>query len=125
MKSIKFIEQPYHSQKCGQTCLSMITGKSIEEICKILGKDWLTSLDNDIQTYLDRNGYCTQLISSKNLSFKETPNNSIIRVCYPNGNGHFVLKLNDKIYDPSVGIIYQMLAYIKITHYLTFEKIDT
>ncbi|PKH52417.1 hypothetical protein CXF68_17720 [Tenacibaculum sp. Bg11-29] len=123
MNKINFIEQPYHSQKCGQTCLSMITGKSIDKICKYLGKDWLTSIESDLQNFLNRNGYKTRLISGKNLAFKEVTNNSIVRVCYPNGSGHFVLKTDNKIFDPSVGIIFKMLAYVKITHYLTFEKL--
>lgn len=123
MNKINFIEQPYHSQKCGQTCLSMITGSSIDEICKSLGKDWLTSIESDLQHFLNSNGYSTRLTSGRNLQFKEVANNSIIRVCYPNGNGHFVLKKDNKIFDPSVGIIEEMLAYVKITHYLTFEKL--
>lgn len=122
MNTINFIEQPYHSQKCGQTCLAMITGISIDEICREIGKDWLTSLDGDLQSFLNKKGYETRMISGKNLKFKEIKNNSIIRVCYPNGNGHFVIKSANKIYDPSVGIIQEMIAYIKITHYLTFEK---
>lgn len=100
----------------------MITGNSITDICKDLGKYWSTSIDNDLQSYLNRKEFKTSLISSKEVTFKDVPNNSIVRVCYPSSNAHFVVKSNNKIYDPSVGIIHEMLAYIKITHYLTFQK---
>lgn len=122
MKEFKFIPQPYKSMQCGQTCLAMITGKTIDEICDELGKKWTTYVQSDIQNYLDRNGYKTRLIQGKNISFDEVPNNSIIRVCFPSENGHVVVKHENKYYDPAVGIIDQMLAYVEITHYLTFEK---
>ena len=119
---MKFIEQPYHSKKCGQACLAMITGKTVEEICSALENNWSTSMDRDIQRYLNRNDFSTSITYNHKLSFEKIPNNSIIRVCYPNEAAHFVVKHKDKIYDPSVGIIDQMLAYVKITHYLTYEK---
>ncbi|PKH51414.1 hypothetical protein CXF68_12305 [Tenacibaculum sp. Bg11-29] len=122
MNKIKFIEQPYHSKKCGQACLSMVTGKSIDEVCTILGKKWSTCIESDLQTLLNKEGYKTTLIRASGMKLKAIPNNSIVLLSYPNETRHFVLKSADKIYDPSVGVIDQMLAYIEVLHYLTFEK---
>lgn len=119
---IVFKEQPYKSMQCGQTCLSMITGKSIDEICEELGKFWTTHLDSDLQSFLERNGYKTKLVGSGKIEFDEIPNDSLVRICFPSGNGHIIIKHDDKYYDPSVGIVQQMLAYVRVTHYLTFKK---
>ena len=120
---INFISQPYKSQQCGQACLAMVTNKTIDQVVKDLGRDWHTDIKQDIQFYLDRNSFKTRLISGEQISFDEVPDNSIIRLCYPSANGHFVVKHNGKYYDPSVGIVEQMISYVKITHYLTYQEL--
>lgn len=123
MSKIKFIPQPYNSKLCGQTCLSMITKESIEDICKDIGKDWDTDVFLDWMPYLNRKGYRTRIIHGKDISFNEVPNGSIIRITRINNTSHAILKHNDKYYDPLIGIIDEFLNHDKITHYLTFNKI--
>lgn len=119
---MNFITQPYRSMQCGQTCLAMITGKNVDEICEELGKHWSTSIDTDLMSYLNRSQYKTRLVKGSCITFEEIPNNSIIRLCYPSESGHFIVKTKGKYYDPSVGIIEEIKAHVKITHYLTFEE---
>jgi len=116
------VTQPFNSKKCGQSCLSMITGNSLEEICKDLGKDGTTNIDNDIMKYLNRQGYKTRLIKGYDITYSEIPDSSIIRLSYPTENGHFIVKHKGKYYDPAVGIIQEIKSHTKITHYLTFEN---
>ena len=93
---MKFKSQPYKSMLCGQACLSMITEKTIEEICLDIGKDYLTSIQGDLQPFLNRNKFKTRLISGQNITFNEVPNNSVIRVSYPSSNAHFVVKTKNQ-----------------------------
>lgn len=105
MSKVKYKSQGYGTQLCGQTCLSMITGKSISKICAELGKTKSTNILNDLKVFLVKKGYDT--IFKKIRYFKEAPNNSIIYMEFQGENykGHFTLKIDDKYYDPSNGII--------------------
>ncbi|TDQ22760.1 hypothetical protein [Tenacibaculum caenipelagi] len=124
MKTTEFKAQPYLSKKCGQTCLAMITGKSIEEICKELGKEYYTNIVNDLQAYLEENGYKT-LLSNGSFEVKNVPNNSIIRLEKLDESGHFIIKNEiGKIYDPNIGIVEKYMNDTKITHYLNFVKVQ-
>ncbi len=120
-REIKFLNQPYCSKKCGQTCLAMITGKTLEQVCSELDKYWETSISDDLQPYLENNGYKTKLVKSNKLTFEDSPNNSIIRMCFENGSGHFIVKANNKYYEPTRGIIEQLIGHFRVTHYLSFE----
>ncbi len=119
--SINFIPQPYLSKQCGQTCLAMITGKSIEDICKEIGSIYTTNIYNDLQKYLNKKDYKTVVVFG-DLTMEEVPNNSIIRLSKPCGGGHFVLKSDNEILDPSIGKIKEYLNEYKISHYLKFEE---
>ncbi|SED21689.1 hypothetical protein SAMN04489761_4656 [Tenacibaculum sp. MAR_2009_124] len=121
-QSITFIPQPFNSMLCGQACLAMIMGKTINEICKDLGKDWSTCIQSDIMPFLNRNGYKTRLIKGVDIDFDEVPNSSIIRIAYPNEKAHFIIKSETKYIDPDYGIIQEVKANRKITHYLTYAK---
>lgn len=122
MKIAEFKAQPYLSKKCGQTCLAMITGKEVNEICKELEKEYYTSITPDLQNYLESNGYKT-ILSTGNFDFNDVPKDSIIRLQKPDGSGHFVLKNTDgKVYDPNIGIVEKYMSYYEISHYLNYEK---
>ncbi|CAL2104612.1 hypothetical protein [Tenacibaculum sp. 190130A14a] len=119
---LAFIAQPYHSMQCGQACLAMITQSSLLEVIQETGKHWSTHIKNDLQKFLDKRGYTTALVEKMDVDFQEIPNNSIVRICYPNETGHFVVKADNVFYDPSVGIVQTYQCYVKITHYLTYAK---
>ncbi|WP_299681095.1 hypothetical protein [uncultured Tenacibaculum sp.] len=119
---MNFKAQPYLSKQCGQTCVAMITGKSIEDVCNEINKEYTTNIYTDLQKYLNNNGYKT-FVAYGDFQFSEVPNNSIIRLNKPDDSGHFVVKNeNGIIYDPSVGIVQKYMSYYTITHYLKFEK---
>ncbi|XRE42359.1 hypothetical protein ACIVBQ_000563 [Tenacibaculum discolor] len=121
MKILEFKAQLYLSKKCGQTCLAMITGKEVDEICKELSKDYYTNLTSDLQTYLENSGFKTTLYTGP-FDFTDILSNSVIRLQKPDGSGHFVLKNTDgKIYDPKIGVVEKYMSYYTITHYLNFE----
>lgn len=120
---MKYRSQGFKTKKCGQTVLSMITGKPINEICKVLGKEESTNIFKDLKPFLESNGY--QTIYKKVRNFKSIPNNSIVLLEFPDesNNGHFTLKINNKYYDPSVGIISKYNKKTRLPHsYLNFKK---
>ncbi len=119
-----FIKQPYKSLKCGQTCLAMITGFSIESVCKKLSNYWTTNIYDDLQPFLNNNGYTSKVVKALNIEFSQIPNNSILFYKYPSGNGHFVTKHNDQIYDPNYGIVNAIDVNARITTYLEYSKIN-
>ena len=119
---IQFIAKQFRSKKCGQTCLSMITGKNVEDICNELGKFLVTNMVTDLQVYLNNNGYKTRIVHGVKIQRNEIPNNSIVRLCFPDGTGHFVVKFKNKFYDPDIGIVKKYLANVRYTDYLTFKK---
>lgn len=123
MKKTKFKAQPYLSKQCGQTVLAMITGNTIEEVCKEIDKEYTTGIYTDLKPYLDNKGYKTTITYGEGFNINKVPNNSIIRFKKPDESGHFVLKNeNGEIYDPAVGIVKAYLNHYTISHYLRFEK---
>lgn len=123
MKKTQFKAQPYLSKKCGQTVLAMITGNSIEEVCKEIDKKYTTGIYTDLKPYLDNKGYKTTITYGEEVNINEVPNNSIIRFKKPDESGHFVLKNEiGEIYDPAVGVVKAYLNHYTISHHLRFEK---
>lgn len=113
-------QQRYRSKQCGQTCLAMITGKSIEEVCKDMNKYRRTSLYGDLDKYLEGQGFKVTRHSGE-VEFSEVPDNSIVRVVYPNKGSHFLVKYKGLYYDPAVGVVERYNKYVEITHYIKFN----
>lgn len=118
---IEYKQQRYRSKQCGQTCLAMVTGKDVKEVCKDMNKYRSTQLYGDLDKYLKREGYEVTRHSGV-VNPDEVPNNSIIRFVFPNGGGHFVVKSEDKYYDPAIGVVLEFNDYRKITHYINYKK---
>ena len=119
---MKYLAHPYLSKQCGQTCLAMITGKTIEEICDDLNNIYTTSIYSDLQEYLEGNGFNTTVTFGSHIKFSDVPDDSIIRLKKPCNGGHFVLKIKSEIYDPAIGIVKEYKNHYKISHYLKFSK---
>ncbi|WP_435263859.1 hypothetical protein [Tenacibaculum sp. nBUS_03] len=120
---MKYKSQGYKTKKCGQTVLSMITGKSVTEICKLLNKEESTNIIKDLKPFLESNGYDTSY--KKVRTFEDVPNNSIVLLEFPDEsiNGHFTLKVDNEFYDPSVGVISKYNKETRLPHsYLNFKK---
>lgn len=119
---MKLISQPYHSKQCGQACLAMITGKTLEEVCNDLENYKSTIIKDEIIPYLNKNNFSTQTINSLSADFDSIPNNSIVYFMYQNGSTHVCVKHNDLYYDPDVGIIKEYDYKVRILKYIRFVK---
>ncbi len=120
---IKFIKQPYRSKKCGQTCLAMILDRPVDVICKEMNKYRTTDLYKDVAEKLIREGYEVKKVR-RGAAFEDVPNNSVLRIQFPSGNGHFVIKHDGKYYDPATGIVEDYKdTYRTVTAYFTFKKV--
>ncbi len=119
---MKFLNQPFASMQCAQTCLAMILDMSVEDVCNEMDEHWSTSFEYDTEPYLNGKGYKTSLVKTRNLKFEDVPNHSLIRICRPDESGHVLIKYEDKYYDPAIGIIEKPIGHFKVTHYITYKK---
>jgi hypothetical protein len=114
---MKLIIQPTFST-CGQACISMITGKSIEEVIKDMKTDGATSIGQLIEIldfYGVRHAERNKRISKKiPVPYKY----SILTVHTNAGYTHWTLFYDNKYYDPEFGLIEVEYTYGKITSFL-------
>lgn len=103
---------------CGQACIAMITGKSVEEVIKDMKTDRATSigqLTEILDFYGIRHAERNKRISQKNpVPYKF----SILTVHTNAGYTHWVLLYDNKYYDPEFGVIEGEYAHGKITSFL-------
>ena len=114
---MKLIMQPT-SLTCGQACIAMITGKSVDEVIKDMKTDGATSIGQLIEI-LDAYGIGhaerNKRISKKNpVPYKY----SILTVHTNAGYTHWALLYDNKYYDPEFGLIEGEYAHGKITSFL-------
>ena len=114
---MKLIIQPT-AFTCGQACIAMITGKSIEEVIKDMKTDGATSIGQLIEI-LDAYGIGhaerNKRISKKNpVPYKY----SILTVHTDGGYTHWTLLYDGKYYDPEFGLIEGDYTHGKITSFL-------
>lgn len=111
------------SSTCGQACIAMITGKTIDEVIHDMKTDDPTSIGQLIEI-LDRYGIKH---AEKNLRIsKKTPvpyKYSILTVHTNAGYTHWVLLYDNKYYDPEFGLIEGEYTHGKITSFFSlFEE---
>lgn len=114
---MELIMQPTFST-CGQACIAMIAGKSVEEVIKDMKTDSSTSIGQLIEIldfYGIKRAERNKRISKKNpVPYKY----SILTVHTNAGNTHWTLLYNNKYYDPEFGIIEGEYPHGKITSFL-------
>ncbi len=114
---MELIMQPTFST-CGQACIAMITGKSVEEVIKDMKTDGATSIGQLIEIldfYGIRHDERNKRISKKNpVPYKS----SILTVHTDAGYTHWTLLYNNKYYDPEFGLIEGEYTHGKITSFL-------
>ena len=114
---MELIMQPTFST-CGQACIAMITGKSIEEVIKNMKTDGPTSIGQLIEIldfYGIKHAERNKRISKKNpVPYKY----SILTVHTNAGYTHWTLLYNNKYFDPEFGLIEGEYMYGKITSFL-------
>ena len=114
---MKLIIQPTFST-CGQACIAMIAGKSVEEVIKDMKTDGAASIGQLIGIldfygigHAERN----KRISRKNpVPYKY----SILTVHTVAGYTHWTLFYDNKYYDPEFGLIEGEYTHGKITSFL-------
>ncbi len=120
---MELIMQPTFSA-CGQACIAMIAGKSIEEVIRDMKTDQSTSIGQLIEildfygiSHAERN----KRISKKNPVPYPC---SILTVHTNEGYTHWTVLYNNKYYDPEFGLIEGEYPYGKITSFLAIYAYD-
>lgn len=103
---------------CGQACIAMITGQTVEDIIRVMKTDGPTSIGQLIEA-LDhfevRHAQKNTRISKKN---PVPPPFSLLTVHTDAGYTHWVLFFGGKYYDPEFGLIDGDYPHGKITSFL-------
>lgn len=114
---MELIMQPTFST-CGQACIAMIAGKSVEEVIKDMKTDASTSIGQLIgilDFYGIGHAEKNKRISKKNpVPYKY----SILTVHTDVGYTHWTLLYDNKYYDPEFGLIEGEYTHGKITSFL-------
>lgn len=104
---------------CGQACIAMITGRSVEEVIQAMKTDGPASIGQLMEAldfygipHAERN----KRISKKN---PEPYNRSILTVHTQEGYTHWTLLWDGKYYDPEFGLIRGDYPHGKITSFLS------
>ncbi len=106
------------SSTCGQACIAMIAGKSIEEVINDMKTDGPTSIGQLIEIldfYGIKHAERNKRISKKNPVPYEY---SILTVHTNAGYTHWALLRYNKYYDPEFGLIEGEYPHGKITSFL-------
>ena len=118
---MKLIEQKHGSSQCGQCCLAMVTGHSLQQVISNLGK-WRSTTSKDLCSYIiEHYNNESEIVDHKFQPFETVPSRSTIYFEYPKSGGHFIVKYNDEYYDP-LGRISSYLSdkNNKVINYITF-----
>lgn len=101
--NIEYKQQNLGDKTCGQTCLAMITGSTVENICTIINKKGGTRNTDVVKVLKYFNIAYTY---KRGKDFRKIPNNSLIKIGFKNyTNTHFIIKTKDIYYDPDWEII--------------------
>lgn len=114
--SISYVSQPTPLM-CGQACIAMLAGTSIEEVAKVMGTRGSTSIGQLIDAldyYKIRHSEKNLRLSKKNPCYSDI---SILTVHMPKYT-HWVLYYKGKFYDPEFGILDECHPEGKITSFL-------
>ncbi len=118
---MKLIMQPT-PETCGQACIAMIAGKTVEEVITDMKTNGPTSIGQLIEAldfYGIKHAERNTRISKKNPVPHEF---SILTVHTNNGYTHWTLMYDGKYYDPEFGLIEGEYTYGKITSFLGIYK---
>jgi len=116
-KDMKLIMQPT-ALTCGQACIAMIAGKSVEEVIKDMKTDAATSI-GQLMEILDFYGI-KHAERNKRIS-KKNPvpyGYSILTVHMNAGYTHWVLFCDNQYFDPEFGLIAGEYTHGRITSFL-------
>ena len=117
---MKMVMQPT-PETCGQACIAMITGKSVEEVIKDMKTSGPTSI-GQLMAILDFYGIGHAERNTR-ISRKNTVPHpfSILTVHMNAGYTHWMLLYDGRYYDPEFGLIEGEYPHGKITSFLGID----
>lgn len=114
---MQLVLQP-SNETCGQACIAMITGKTVEEVIKDMKTSGPTSIGQLMEIldfYRVKHAERNIRISKKNPTPYEC---SILTVHTNAGYTHWTLFYDNKYYDPEFGVFEGEYTHGKITSFL-------
>lgn len=103
---------------CGQACVAMIAGKTIEEVIRDMKTDGPTSIGQLIEA-LDRYGISHAERNTRISKKNPVPHSYSILTVHTNaGYTHWALLYGGKYYDPEFGLIEGEYSHGRVTSFL-------
>lgn len=115
MKKINYIKQPT-GYLCGQACVAMLAGVSVEEVISVMQNDKGTG-KKDIEKALNHYGIRQAKTMTKADNSSVLPKVCILKVLLPK-YGHWILYYDGKYYDPEFGLMDELYPKARIQSYL-------
>lgn len=115
MKKINYIKQPT-DYLCGQTCVAMLAGVTVEEVVSVMENDKGTG-KKDIEKALNYYGISQARTMTKADNSSVLPKVCILKVLLPQ-YGHWILYYDGKYYDPEFGVMEELYHKARIQSYL-------
>lgn len=115
MKKINYMKQPTE-YLCGQTCVAMLAGVTVEEVVSVMDNDKGTG-KKDIEKALNYYGIRQARTMTKADNKSVLPKACILKVLLP-GYGHWILYYDGKYYDPEFGLMDELYGRARIQSYL-------
>lgn len=102
MKVVNIVTQPKGSSICGQCCVAMAAGKSIEEVIKVFGHKHATGT-KELHKALNKFKVVSDKKLTRNSSNVSFPKTAILKITYDwrKNNGHWIYFENGICYCPS------------------------
>ena len=115
MRKIEYIKQPTE-YLCGQACVAMLAGVSVEEVISVMKNDKGTG-KKDIERALNHYGISQAKTMTKADNASVLPKVCILKVLLP-GYSHWILYYDGKYYDPEFGLMEELYQKARIQSYL-------
>ena len=115
MKEIQYIRQPTE-YLCGQACVAMIAGVSVDEVIRVMGNDQATG-KKEIEKALAYYGIRQAKTMTRADNRTPLPPVCILKALLP-GYSHWILYYHGKYYDPEFGLTDELYRKAKIQSYL-------
>ncbi len=118
------IQQPTDTT-CGQTCVAMLAGVTVDEVCEVMGKKGKTHRKDLARALNHFNFSCTPLIRMTKVLEKDVLRLAIIRLQHPTTKSwtHWVVRKDGEDYDPSSEVCalaygWKLISFMMVTPYV-------
>ena len=115
MREIRYIQQPTE-YLCGQACVAMIAGVSVNDVIRVMNNDQATG-KKDIERALAHYGIGQAKTMTKANNSTPLPPACILKVLLPRYS-HWVLYYHGKSYDPEFGMTDELYGKARVQSYL-------